>query len=163
MSAQHWTHGRGRGGARQAGPFATRNAGFALKNRAWICIACRAWHDVKPKGCINPNCTSGKFLHFDSKVEAQRFAQLWMLQDHGRIAAGTLVHHPRYDLCAPDPRGGAPLAVAYYEADSTYVRDTGARVVEDVKPRADLAQDPVFKIKRRWFEAQYGLAITIVS
>ena len=162
MTATHWVHNRGGTHRRAAQQFAHRSEGYQRKRRVWVCVNCRAWHDAKPAGCIGTGCLSGSFLHFDSTVEAQRFVQLWMLQDHGEIQRGTLRHHPRYPLCVPGP-SGAPIEVCRYEADSTYVTQAGLRVVEDVKPRDPKAQDPVFKLKRRLFEAQYGVEITIVS
>ncbi len=152
---------RGPGGV-AAGRF-HRVDGYRASRKAWICIACRAWHDTKPKECIAPDCLSGDFFLFDSKGEALRFLELWSQQDYGLIVPGTLEHHPRYALNAPAPGGGPPITVAHYVADASYVRTGGERVVEDWKPGRDEALDPVFNLKRRWFEAQYTLPITIMS
>lgn len=162
MSAQRWIPARYAGAGGQA--FATRADGYQRKRRVYVCLACRAWNEgARPAECIDPHCSSGTFLRMDSVVEAQRFMALWLMQDAGTIVPGTLTHHPRYPLITLGP-DGKPIAVRVYEADSTYVRAAcGTRVVEDVKPRADQAQDPVFRLKRAWFEAQYGLPITIVS
>lgn len=159
MSSRRWTHNRGG----RAGAFSSRLQGYGKAQHAWICTACRAWHETRPKECGHKACTSGLFWHFDSKVEGFRYAALLMQQDHGLIESGTLVHHKRYPLCAPHPRGLAPVEFAYYEADSSYTLASGVRVVEDVKPRAEQAQDPLFVHKRKHFEAQYGITLTIIS
>lgn len=155
----------------QAGAGGHRTGGYAKRKPAWICIVCRAYHEVRPRECIDPACTNAqsrketRFLFCDSKVEALRFLELWAKQDHGEIANGTLVHHPRFELCTPDPQGGPPVVASSYTADSSYRRASdGVLVVEDVKPERAEAIDPVFRLKRRWFEAQYApTRITLVS
>lgn len=146
----------------------TKADGWNKARHAWICRLCGAWHDTKPTECASRGCLAGQkdLLHFDSKGEAQRFAHLMFLQEQGEITA--LRHHPRYALHALAP-GGKPVQVATYEADSVYRKpwrdglDETMVIVEDYKPGSEKALDPTFKLKRRWFEAQYGIEIKIVS
>lgn len=153
FSQRQWGKGPGAG-------FNTRQEGYGRSRRIWVCLQCRIRHEhAKPTECRAPDCLSGSFFMFDSAGECQRFMSLWFQQDHGLITS--LRHHPRYDLHTVTA-GGVPLKVAYYEADSVYIRD-GLTVVEDFKPGDPKALDPVFKLKRRIFEAQYGLTIRIVS
>lgn len=158
----------GRGGAR----YGHRTDGYRQAQKAWICTDCRAFHQEKRLTCAMPvpvagkedaPCPCGDFFYCDSKGEALHFLARWRLQDYGEIRAGTLEHHPRYPLFVPGP-DGKPVRFAIYEADLTFVWDaTGQRVVEDFKPGRKDALDPVFKLKKRAFEAQYGLEIDIVS
>jgi len=171
---QHFTHNRrGQGGRSGAGAFGTRLEGANLAHKVWLCRACYAWHWAERDGWDAPRkkppacreCGERQFLHFDSRGEAQRFVHLMRDQRHGLVRK--LRHHPRFPLHVPDP-SGTPRKFAVYEADSYYQRLDEASgewldVVEDFKPADPKAQDPQFKLKRRAFELQHGIAITIVS
>lgn len=92
-------------------------------------------------------------MTFDSKKEAQRYAELRLEQKAGSISE--LACQPRYPCHV-----GASL-VCTYIADFSYVRD-GCLVVEDVKSTAT-ARNAVYRLKRRLFHACYPhLTITEV-
>ena len=84
--------------------------------------------------------------HFDSKVEAARFALLQQLERAGELAC--LLHHPRYELVVKGRR------IGLYEADSSYL-EGGRQVIEDVK--GHLTAD--YKLKRELVCALYPGAI----
>lgn len=91
-------------------------------------------------------------ITFDSQREAQRYATLKLLARSGDYA--DLKLQPRYPLMV----GG--VKIADYVADFEY-RDTvtGATITEDVKG----VETAVFKLKRKFFEAQYGRKIRITK
>ena len=153
--------------SRPAEAFQSRIHGYQRRRRIWTCAACRAWHEgfTKPPACEECGHTGKKaFLHYGSAGEARRFVKLMRELDHGLIM--DLHHHPSYHLHAWTDQG--PVKVCRYEADSCYRRlerwtddlDTEHEqyrlIIEDFKPRAAAGLDPVFKLKRAWFEAQYA-------
>jgi hypothetical protein len=84
---------------------------------------------------------------FDSKKEAVRYRELKILQKQGVIQ--NLVIQPKY-----------PITVRYtsiceYIADFEYYENTKI-TVEDVKGM----KTPVYKLKKKLFEAIYGIKIT---
>lgn len=143
----------------RAGKFGNRLEGYGQSKKVWTCLACRGWHDA-PKPTLCQWCEHKAFLYYDSAGEARWFVGLMRELDHGAIAE--LAHHPRYPIhvCQVDVR--AHIQVFEYVADAEYVRD-GMRVTADFKPKAVQGLDPVFKLKRKCFEAQYARAITIVT
>lgn len=155
IPARHWSR-------QQVGQFATRQEGQQRAVKVWVCQSCRGWNEqqgrAKPACCAF--CGYASFFRCDSKVEAQRFLWLWSEQDKGKISG--LVHHPRYDLYGFDMQG-RPQRVRTYEADFEYHDRYGVVVTEDVKPSDPRAQTPEFKIKRDWFELQYGRRLMIVN
>lgn len=139
------------------GKFATRIEGYGQSHKIWTCRACRAWHEKKrPKRC--EQCGHAEFLHYDSAGEARWFVGLMRELDNGLIA--DLSHHPRYPIHIDGPAG--VIKVFEYVADAEYVRDDEL-VTGDFKPKAAQGLDPVFKLKRKCFEAQYGRLITVVT
>jgi len=139
------------------GGFKTRIEGYSQSHKIWTCRACRAWHEKKkPKLC--ERCDHGHFLHYDSAGEARWFVGLMRELDHGDIA--DLSHHPRYPIHIEGP--GGIVKVFEYVADGEYVR-AGELVTADFKPKAAMGLDPVFKLKRKCFEVQYGRLITVVT
>ena len=111
-------------------------------------------------------------ITFDSKREATRYGELKLLEKAGHVRALRL--QPRYALCAlvidqadvrnlntgtTSPRR---TPVAEYIADFEYEECpsggdsvTWHVVVEDVKGM----RTTVYKLKKRWFEAQYQITI----
>lgn len=88
---------------------------------------------------------------FDSKLEANRFDDLKLMERAGEIR--DLRAHVSFPLMVGDDLIGA------YEADAVYVEAaTGRKVVEDSKG----VRTPLFRWKARHFKAQYGFAITEV-
>jgi hypothetical protein len=91
-------------------------------------------------------------VYFPSKREANRWGQLRLLLRDGKVR--NLRRQVRYDLKA---EGGAK--VARYDADFVYEEKTAAGwvpVVEDVK---GFKGNQVYRIKKRWMLAQYGVEI----
>lgn len=114
-------------------------------------------------------------IEFDSKREAQRYQQLKLMQHSGQIR--DLRWQPRYVLFAlvlehadvRDANAGAISqrrhVVCEYIADFDYLaaqdvlgRVVWRTVVEDVKSPATRRKE-VYRLKRKLFEAQYGIQI----
>lgn len=89
-------------------------------------------------------------VRFDSRKEARRFVALCVAEQEGAIA--DLRRQVRYDLHAI---GG--LKVATYVADHVYIEDCRT-VVEDVKSSAT-RKLPMYRLKKRWMFAEYGIEI----
>ena len=87
-------------------------------------------------------------IKFSSKKEAKRYSELMLLQEAGEISDLTL--QPRYPLRV---RG---IKIGEYVADFRYRDKASFLVVEDVKG----FKTPLYKWKKRHFEAQYGVKIT---
>jgi len=110
-------------------------------------------------------------LVFDSKIEAGRYVELWLLEKAGKIRGLEL--QPSYDLFASTPSGREKIG--RYTADFRYEERQGGHwkpVTEDVKAKRvrrkrdgrlmpDRA-DTAFKLRQKVFEANQGLALTIV-
>ena len=103
---------------------------------------------------------------FASKREAARYQELLLLEKAGEITDIEL--QPRFPLCTLAPGNGrqsdvfngpSEVQVAVYVADFRYV-DRQARdiVVEDVKG----VRTAVYRLKKRFVEAQYGITISEV-
>jgi hypothetical protein len=86
---------------------------------------------------------------FASQKEAARYVVLKHLQSVGEISGLEL--QPKYWLLV----GKVPVGA--YVADFRYVKD-GAIIVEDVKGM----RTPVYRLKKKMVEAQYGIKITEV-
>lgn len=95
---------------------------------------------------------------FASAREAARYQDLRLLERAGEIRQ--LVLQPRYGLYVT-PFGTVARDLAEivkcgdYVADFQYTTAAGATVVEDVKG----VRTPVYRLKRKWVEALYGLTI----
>ena len=102
-------------------------------------------------------------VRFASKKEARRYGELKLLEKAGHIARLQLQR--RFELCAPKTnlRGDVTdkdwmNTVGYYVPDFCYDELTQAAtrfIVEDVKG----VRTQVYALKKRWFEAQYGITI----
>lgn len=87
---------------------------------------------------------------FDSKAEARRWSELLLLERGGVITE--LVRQPQFAFFI-----GEKLIFRYI-ADFKYFE--GEReVIEDVKG----VQTPVFRLKRKLIEAQFGIKITVTG
>ncbi len=139
--------------------FGTRLAGYAKSCKVWTCLKCRAWHETKkPLRCTL--CQHHEFLHYDSAGEARWFVGLMRQQDEDELV--DLEHHPRFPIYVTGP--GGLHHVCDYVADASFVRSADLEaIVADFKPRAAEGLDPVFKLKQKLFEAQYGMKITIYT
>jgi len=92
-------------------------------------------------------------IRFASKAEAKRYGELKLLAKAGAITGLELQHrYPLHDV------SGA--IAAHYVADFDYF-DTkrGQHITEDVKGVLTRA----FKLKAKFFEAQYGRPITLIQ
>jgi hypothetical protein len=93
-------------------------------------------------------------VRFDSEREAAVYHDHALRQAAGEI--DDLVAHPRYPLEAYGQLLG------HYEADLSYVETaTGQVVVVDVK--SGPTRTPLYRLKKKLFEAQYGLTITEIE
>ncbi len=92
-------------------------------------------------------------IRFASKKEARRYGELKLLEKAGEIR--DLKLQPRYPLSTDMKRLG------YYVADFCYCMKSGAVVVEDVKSPAT-RKNPLYRWKKRHFEAEYCIPITEV-
>jgi Protein of unknown function (DUF1064) len=90
-------------------------------------------------------------LTFDSQAEARRYSQLRILERLGDIQA--LARQVVFPLVVNG------VSVGKYIADFQYCTRDGELVVEDCKGVAT----PVYRLKKRIVEAQYGLRITEVA
>lgn len=91
-------------------------------------------------------------IRFASKREAKRFGELLLLVKVGEIE--NVQVQPAYLVTLNE------AAICTYRADFRYqVKKTGAWVVEDVKGM----KTPVYKLKKRLVEAQYGIQIQEIA
>lgn len=91
---------------------------------------------------------------FDSKAEARRYQELRLLEKAGEICAGSLRCQASFPLSVTTSRGTV-VRIGAYVADFDYV-DRHDRVIEDVKGGDST---PLYKWKKKHFEAEYGLKI----
>ena len=121
--------------------------------RQWRCRVCGELANPKAKRCAK---CQGRVHMFDSKAEASRFLEL-LAMEQAKVIGGLEVH-PRFDLRMEDQK------VAAYIPDFSYWIKKGIgeeRIVEDVKG-GKATDTPVFKLKMKMFEIQYGIKLTIV-
>ena len=87
---------------------------------------------------------------FDSQKEARRYMELKLRQRAGEI--GPIKCQPKYPLL-----GKSGFKVCEYWADFEYV-ENGTTVTEDVKS-AITKKNPVYRLKKKFFEMEYGRPI----
>jgi hypothetical protein len=96
-------------------------------------------------------------IRFASKKEAARYGELKLLEKAGEVKELTL--QPRFPLFSPGRGNGGPYArvhICDYVADFRYREGpSGLLVIEDVKG----VKTAVYRLKKKWFEAQYGIEI----
>lgn len=91
-------------------------------------------------------------IRFASKAEAKRYGELKLLERAGKISCLEL--QPKFPLCV----NGKEIGV--YIADFAYLDLEKAKdVTEDVKG----IRTPIFNWKKKHYEAQYGITITLVG
>lgn len=135
-------------------------------------MATRGWNDVTAadvakmgrKATTMPQVkTSGRSKYgavktvvdgvtFDSKAEARRYVELKALRDAGEITH--LLLQPRYGIYAR-PLTLDPVLVAHYVGDFQYYTKDGELIVEDVKG----VKTPMYRLKKKFIEAHYGIQI----
>lgn len=89
---------------------------------------------------------------FDSKKEAKRFDELYLLLKAGKIT--DLSVQPEYMLCDTLRHDGVTYPKVKYVADFKYIKD-GITIVEDVKSDFT-AKDKTYRVKIKWFLSIYG-------
>ena len=101
-------------------------------------------------------------IKFDSKLEAERYAQLKILERAGFIR--DLELQPEYELIPSFRKNGKTWRKTVYKADFRYISCDGDRIIiEDVKGSISVITD-VFRLKQKLFEYKYPeLTIKIVT
>lgn len=101
-------------------------------------------------------------IKFDSKLEAERYEQLKILERAGAIR--DLELHPEYELIPLFRKNGRTWRRAVYKADFRYILAEDDRIIiEDVKGSTAMITD-VFRLKQKLFEYLYPeLAISIIT
>lgn len=101
-------------------------------------------------------------IKFDSKLEAERYAQLKILERAGVIRALEL--QPSFELLPSFRKNGKTWRKTVYKADFRYILAEGDRIIiEDVKGSTAVITD-VFRLKQKLFEYKNpDLTISIVT
>lgn len=89
-------------------------------------------------------------ITFDSKLEADRYQQLKLLQTAGEITG--LEYHKKFVIIPKSKHGND----VYYEADFFYF-ENGKPIVEDTKSEATVTA--VYKLKKRLLAETHGITI----
>jgi len=146
------------------GRFNSKQQAMQMAIHCWVCEHCGTQHRAKkPETCQSQSCGRGAFFHFDSVGEANKFAELRMLQDHGQISDLRLqVPFPVY----PGSPGALSISklgkpVFKYIADFVYRDGAGKKVVMDYKGNTGHVTD-LFKLKKRIIEVMYQVEIRLV-
>lgn len=97
---------------------------------------------------------------FDSKREADYYAQLKILKQAGKISAFEL--QPRYEIVEGyrHPVTGKKVQATHYVADFLVTHTDGRQEVVDVKSEA--TKTPLYRLKKKLFEKKYGIGINEV-
>jgi hypothetical protein len=90
---------------------------------------------------------------FDSKAEADRWAELRMLQRAGKITE--LICQPEFPIAINGHK------IASYSADFRYIHEHGKLVIEDVKSEGT-RNNAVYRLKKKLTEALHGVVISEV-
>lgn len=132
----------------------TRNRGFRRAAAFPIGVA------PKQTKYLNRKCEMDGYT-FDSQKEMNRYLELKMLRDYGKIT--DLVLQPRFKILDKVvwEDGGKTLRSRYYVADFKYTSGDET-IVEDVKS-AITAGNPVYTLKRHLFLAQYGESVRFIE
>ena len=101
-------------------------------------------------------------IKFDSKLEAERYAQLKILERAGVIR--DLELQPSFELLPSFRKNGKTWRKTVYKADFRYILAEDDRIIiEDVKGSTAVITD-VFRLKQKLFEYRYPeLTIKIVT
>ena len=101
-------------------------------------------------------------IKFDSRLEAERYAQLKMMERAGVIR--DLELQPEYELIPSFRKNGKTWRRTVYKADFRYILAEDDRIIiEDVKGSTAVITD-VFRLKQKLFEYRYPeLTIKIVT
>ena len=101
-------------------------------------------------------------IKFDSKIEAERYAQLKMMERAGVIR--DLELQPEYELIPSFRKDGKTWRRTVYKADFRYIlAEDDSYIIEDVKGSTSVITD-VFRLKQKLFEYKYPeYTISIVT
>lgn len=101
-------------------------------------------------------------IKFDSKLEAERYAQLKILERAGVIRELEL--QPSFELLPSFRKNGKTWRKTVYKADFRYILAKDDRIIiEDVKGSTAVITD-VFRLKQKLFEYKYpDYTISIVT
>lgn len=101
-------------------------------------------------------------IKFDSKLEAERYAQLKILERAGVIRSLEL--QPSFELLPSFKKNGKTWRKTVYKADFRYILCEDDRIIiEDVKGSTAVITD-VFRLKQKLFEYKYPeYTISIVT
>lgn len=101
-------------------------------------------------------------IKFDSKLEAERYAQLKILERAGAIKGLEL--QPSFELLPSFKKNGKTWRKTVYKADFRYILcDGDVTIIEDVKGSIAVITD-VFRLKQKMFEYKYPeYTISIVT
>lgn len=92
-------------------------------------------------------------ITFASKKESVRYSELKMLLNAGKISMLEL--QPKFDLIVNGKKIGKYVADFEYYEPAGLKPEIFIRVIEDVKGM----KTPVYKLKKKHVEAQYGVVI----
>ena len=101
-------------------------------------------------------------IKFDSKLEAERYEQLKILERAGVIR--DLELQPEYELIPSFRKNGKTWRRTLYKADFRYIlAEDDSYIIEDVKGSTAVITD-VFRLKQKLFEYKYpDYTISIVT
>ena len=101
-------------------------------------------------------------IKFDSKLEAERYAQLKILERAGAIRSLEL--QPSFELLPSFRKNGKTWRKTVYKADFRYILcEDDITIIEDVKGSIAVIPD-VFRLKQKLFEYKYqDYTISIVT
>lgn len=101
-------------------------------------------------------------IKFDSKLEAERYSQLKMMERAGVIR--DLELQPEYELIPSFMKNGKTWRRTLYKADFRYIlAEDDSYIIEDVKGSTAVITD-VFRLKQKLFEYKYPYyTISIVT
>lgn len=101
-------------------------------------------------------------IKFDSKLEAERYGQLKMMERAGVIRELEL--QPSFDLIPSFRKNGKTWRKTVYRADFRYILcEDDSYIIEDVKGSTAVITD-VFRLKQKLFEYKYpDYTISIVT
>lgn len=131
----------------------TSSLTFLGKTICEVTYLYRKYHNTK---------TVADGIKFDSKLEAERYAQLKILERAGVIRALEL--QPSFELLPSFRKNGKTWRKTVYKADFRYILADGDRIIiEDVKGSTAVITD-VFRLKQKLFEYRYPeLTIKIIT
>lgn len=126
---------------------------FSGKTICEVTYLYRKYHNTK---------TVADGIKFDSKLEAERYAQLKILERAGVIR--DLELQPSFELLPSFRKNGKTWRKTVYKADFRYIlAEDDSYIIEDVKGSTAVITD-VFRLKQKLFEYKYPeLSIKIVT